>query len=738
MLAPRQQKAPVIPSIQTVHLPAPVGGLATLEAAGAMPANKAILLFNMIPSEYGLRARLGSREVCRGLTGAGDTYVRSILPFTGSTDAGSGNKLFATTSTGIWDVSESGFVSGSAYAAATAYVTGNAVTLGGQDYICLEGGTSHAGGAPPAWAASTIYRLWDLVTSSGNVYCAYVLEATSGSALMAPSGAGDFTDTEGSFTWLYVGPSGGISNNKSLPPPWAALTAYTIGSRVIFEGRVYHCINPGTSGATEPTSAGTGYGDNVTDGASVIWAPAAHNGEAYGSAFFTTIDSDSIPDGTATWRYAPENVAPSIVHAFADSSGRAGHGVTHVQVTAGGHFLLYWDEVNGLHVYTESTGLWAAPAEGVGATEISGVNPANLVAGTVWKGFIVHIERDSARVWFSDAGSIYGAASPLDTAFKLKAGGNLVCAGTWTYDAGAGMDDALVFVSRGGDVLVYQGTDPSSADTFAMQGAWQAGTMPAGRELLTDLGGEMLVVTRMGLLPMSKLVVGGAIKSEQYQTADIGPLFNEAMLAKASIPGWTMRLHPEENALMVTVPTQEGQPTTQLVMSLATKGWARYRDLDMYSSGVFDGKMYFGTVDGTVCINDGYVDGRPLYEPESYEPVQYSMIGAFQGLGNGRQKQIQIIRPYFMDRSPATFDVGARYDFDISELETVTDATGTASAWDSGLWDSAVWGGDYTPESQVRGACGMGVHAAIALRGEASDRTILTGFDVGFTQGGLL
>jgi hypothetical protein len=200
-----------------------------------------------------------------------------------------------------------------------------------------------------------------------------------------------------------------------------------------------------------------------------------------------------------------------------------------------------------------------------------------------------------------------------------------------------------------------------------------------------------------------------------------------------------MRLHPEENGLMVTVPEAEGVATTQFMMSLGTRGWSRYRDLPVYSNAVFGGQMYFGTVAGKVCINDGYVDGRPLSAPETYTPVQYSGIGAFFNLGNGRQKQAQLIRPRFLGQSTApSFEVAARYDFDITELDPVTPGVGGGSTWDSALWDSGVWGGDYSPSSAVRGAVGMGVNVAMAWRGAAVDRTILVGFEVGYTQGGFL
>jgi hypothetical protein len=631
-----------------------MGGLNTINAGSSMPPTDCVLLYNMLASENGLRARLGSREWCQGLTGAGDTFVRSIIPFKGSAANGSADKIFAMTSSGIWDVTSSGGV-------ATVYDP----------------------------TPSPDYEVGDHVSASSTSYAVKV--------------AGTPHPTNG------------------LPSVWAVATAYVVGNRAINDNSVYICTTSGTSSAVSgPTGTATG----ITDG-TVVWDHESV--------------STAVSDGTVTWTHRPGNVSPQLVLSFSITAGRAGHGVSHVQVTSAGHFLLYWDEANGLHVYTQSTGLWAAVTLGGGAAQISGVDPANLVAGTVFKGRVIHVEASSGNLWYTAAGAVFGAAVKFAVGPKLKAGGPIRGVWNWTYDGGSGLDDSLVGISDGGDVFIYQGTDPASSDTFGMRGVWQLGDVPAGREIATDLGGDMLIATRMGLLPLSKLVVGQGVTSSQYATAKISSLFNALMLSKATTNGWSMRLHPEENALIVTVPEAEGTATTQLAMSLSTQSWSRLRDLPVYSSGVFGGKLYFGTVDGTVCINDGYVDGRALADPATYTPVQYAGLSSFQNLGSSRSKQIHNIRPYFVGESTApSFSVEARYDFDFSELSSVTPGVGASNLWDTGIWDTSVWGGDYAPSYGVRGASGLGVNAAIAWRGTAVARTVLVGFDVEFEQGGFL
>jgi len=442
---------------------------------------------------------------------------------------------------------------------------------------------------------------------------------------------------------------------------------------------------------------------------------------------------------TGIWDVSASSTSPTQVFTFASATGEAGHGISHALVTSAGHFLFYADEVNGLHRYSESSDSWEAVAEGTDPGQISGVNPANIVFVTVFKGRVWLVERDTARAWYLPAGAIAGAAQPFEMGQQFRAGGPLVGLWNWTYDGGAGLDDSLVAISGGGDVAIWQGTDPASASTFGLRGVWSlGGSPPAGRRIATDFGGDVAILSRLGLLPLSRLVAG-EMEKDDYLSFKIGNLFNQLMLTRASLPGWSLRLHPEDNALLVTVPTYPNQPTEQLVMALAGRAWFRYRDLPIYSCEVWGGKLYFGTVDGRVCVNDGYVDDVLLSDVSAYTPVQWSLLSAFTNLGSIRQKQVQLLRPTLLsDSATPPFEVAPRYRYDFTELAPVSASGGGSGTWDGSIWDEDVWGGEYQASQQLRGGVGMGVDMAVAIRGTAVSRTVLVGVDVLYTQGGLL
>jgi hypothetical protein len=444
---------------------------------------------------------------------------------------------------------------------------------------------------------------------------------------------------------------------------------------------------------------------------------------------------------TGIWDVTSSSAAPSQVFAFASSANEAGYGVGKVVVTSGGHFLLYCDEENGLHIYTSSTDTWAAAVGGGGAGEIGNVDPADLVFVGTFKGRVWFAERDSSKAWYLDAGSITGAATSFELGGQFPHGGTLVEFANWTYDGGSGMDDSLVFRSSGGDLAIYQGTDPASADTFGLKGVWYTGDSLKGRRTITETGGDVMLLSRLGALSLSQLVIGaGAQLQGVYATAKISNLFVALAAEFGSSPGWSVHVHPTANALLVTIPSATGAAVEQLAMSFANKSWWRWRDLPILSAATFDGQLYFGTTDGRVCRNTGYVDNVLLSSTDAWDPVAWSVLPAFQNLGQPTEKQIVQVRPTILaGNEAASVQATAKYGYDFNEpTVTVGNGGGGSGAWDSGVWDTAIWGGETTATQPILGTSGIGREVSVALQGNAISSTTLVGVDVYFTQGGTL
>jgi hypothetical protein len=771
---PRQQ------TLKAVHIPAPVGGINTVDPALGLPELDCLKLFNMTAAELGLRVRSGYREWCTGMSGNADNSVRSVVPFSGSQKNGSGDRLFGVTSSGIWNCGDStnsperlitfdvqdgdaGYGTSSVYSTpagkfllycdeenglfiytettdswavgsagttqlwttSTAYLVGNTVLNGGLAYICTTAGTSASSGGPTGtgsaitdgtavwnyvrmeqtWLPSTGYLVDDTVLNDGKLYIC-VVAGTSGST--GPSGKGIHDD---SVVWNYV--EGAVA--------WAPSQAYYFNNKVTNGGILYKCTTAGTSASsTGPSGTGTG----ITDG-TVVWSSEGANwvgdtgysvddyvinvGNIYICVTAGTSASSIGPvgdgsatdifDGTVTWHYVRDH-------------GPAAHSI-------------------GTSLADQQAGLTATPA--------------NFASVTAWKNRLWLVEKDTTRAWYLNTNSVFGTATSFDFGSKMRAGGPLANLYGWSYDAGAGMDSLLVALSTAGDVVIFQGTDPSSASTFGIKGSWSVGGVPYGRRIATEYGGELLIVSLLGVVPLSRLVVGQPVVAgdrSSYATDKVANEFNRLATTYQTNQGWAIGLHPQDNALLVLVPTVSGTAATPYAMSFSKRSWSQYRDLPILSMGVWNGTTYFGTPDGRLCQSGGYLDALELADPTAFSPIAWSLLSAYRNGGTPTQKRIHSIRVSIQaQETTPTMTAEAKYDLDLSEGTAPEPSTSIASApgtWDNATWDSDVWAGEYSSFQALIGAVGMGREVAIAVRGLAMSRTSFVGADVYFDSGGLL
>lgn len=433
---------------------------------------------------------------------------------------------------------------------------------------------------------------------------------------------------------------------------------------------------------------------------------------------------------------------------FAIQYGRAGYGIFHSFVTSAGHFLLYCDEENGYYVYSESTSTWTKVTLGGGGSQVSGVDPASFCFVTVWKSRVWFVEKNSKNAWYLTAGSIFGAATllNLDRSAQFRNGGNLIGLWSWTLDGGIGVDDYLVAAASGGDVAVYQGTDPAAADTFGLKGTWNAGAFVAGRKIATTFGGDLLFITRSGPRALSQLVSGGD-GDGTYMTGKIGNLFTRLAAERGDLDGWDMFIHPGEHALVITLPLPGTAYTECFAMSLWNRSWSIFRGLQMAAVGIWRKQVLFswaggGNGLGAILISDGGVDFL-AQNPAAFDPpvpIQWQLLTAFKSDG-GRMLKAELIRPTFLtqDGNP-TWVASARYGYDISDPAAVAQGAASGSnSFDSGTWDSATWAADLgTTDQRTVGATGVGINIAIALRGASIARTVLVALDVFYKAGGYL
>jgi hypothetical protein len=320
---------------------------------------------------------------------------------------------------------------------------------------------------------------------------------------------------------------------------------------------------------------------------------------------------------------------------------------------------------------------------------------------------------------------------------QFKKGGALVGLWSWTREAGDGLDDVLVAVSSAGDVVAYQGTDPADYTQISLKGVNYVGAVPAGRRIALDIGGELVILSSLGIVPASRLFgTGGVVTDDAYLTRKISPVLGRELSDRGTSYGWDLKVHPEAKTLVVMTPSDGSGQREQWVLSLNGQGWAQHLGVPMACLEPWKGKLYFGDEDGRVCINDGHVDNAELGGTANAVAIEASLLTGFESQGTPQLKRPSMARPTFMTTGTVPqWTTEARFDYDRSEIGSVPFvASAAAGVWGTAIWGVDVWGSGVGTAGSWRGLNGAGSSVAIALKVSSVAEVTLTGLEVTFTQ----
>ena len=83
----------------------------------------------------------------------------------------------------------------------------------------------------------------------------------------------------------------------------------------------------------------------------------------------------------------------------------------------------------------------------------------------------------------------------------FKKGGYLIAMGDWAIDSTSGIYNGFCFITSEGEVAMYDGTDPSA---WSLKGVYSI-SRPLGPRCTMKAGGDLMVATEDGIVPMSKV-----------------------------------------------------------------------------------------------------------------------------------------------------------------------------------------------------------------------------------------
>jgi hypothetical protein len=383
--------------------------------------------------------------------------------------------------------------------------------------------------------------------------------------------------------------------------------------------------------------------------------------------------------------YNVTSTSPVLVASVAD-----GNWSTAQLSNLSGEHLLALNDAGDYAWYYDGTAWTHFDAGQITGPAGSGVdNGAGLTYVWKYRSRLFFIQGGTMNAYYLNVDEYQGTLQQIPLGGAGTKGGALIFGATWSVDTGAGPDDRCVFYTTEGEALLFTGNNPGDPTNWAQLGVYAVGR-PMGKNAHLPMGGDLLIATIDGIVPLSKAIqVDAGSLDLAMLTRPIRQMWRQEVALKGGRP-WTMRRWDVQGIMFVTWPGGLVGQRTCGVLNNATGAWGRmtygYDALCFVGNG---DNLYFGTQDGTIvqCELGGSDDGA-LYVA--------SLVGGWEMFGAPSNTNIWLqARAVFASTAAQPFvpQLSACIDYQI-ELPLPPPPgpdPGIQEVWDSGDWDVALW-----------------------------------------------
>lgn len=269
--------------------------------------------------------------------------------------------------------------------------------------------------------------------------------------------------------------------------------------------------------------------------------------------------------------------------------------------------------------------------------------PADLNYVFAFKERLYFGAKDTLGFYYLPVGAIQGALEYFDLAQVSRNGGYLLAIASYS-EGGETPQDYIVFITSKGECIVYAGADPGTTDNWFLVGRYFAST-PIGQRCAYPYSGDLIILTLEGALSFTSIkrngdaVARGVVASSvQALTSKLGTFYTD-IVALYSGYGWQIVQYPRAGWLVINAPVSDvGNSVYQLVMNTSSGAWFRYNSWNAQCFTVYNGRLYFGSIDGDIFLADeGFVDERrsgdlsiSCYSAQAFNKFEVEYLKHFQ------------------------------------------------------------------------------------------------------------
>jgi hypothetical protein len=329
--------------------------------------------------------------------------------------------------------------------------------------------------------------------------------------------------------------------------------------------------------------------------------------------------------------------------------------------------------------------------------------------------------------FYGGAGAIAGAFTEFPLQGIAQRGGGVVAMATLSGDGGAGPQTLTVFLTSEEEAIVYAGTDPSSASTWALVGRWRIPRLlGAPHRCVAQYGGDALALSAGGLLPLSALRSGADVQTvleRAGMTRRIAPTWRDVAGVRGGFSGWGVT--PLAGRALVVVNAPWTATAAQQVVISEGGAVTRWGGIPAAVWGeALGGRVFCGdAASGRVLVwGEDLTDGGLAVMSEGL--TAYSALGA-----GGRVKRGQLVQAVLEDATAVTGTprVLADWSQPVPRMDSLGPAAvapavppllggGSSLVWGVGQWGVGLWGGSAGVSRGWRTASSVGHAMAVQLQ----------------------
>ena len=393
-----------------------------------------------------------------------------------------------------------------------------------------------------------------------------------------------------------------------------------------------------------------------------------------------------------------------------------------------GSFLLAVSPGAGYWVYDGTT--WAKQT----VTNL----PANPTSVAVFKNRVWFTILETTTVYYLDTvDAITGTAVSFEMGSIFRNGGYARGLINWTLDAGIGIDDYFIVVGSQGDIGVWQGTDPSDPSKFSVRGVWYLGPVPKYGRFFTAYGGDVMIISELGLVPMSRLINGQFSEIQPGPSQKIQSVLSPLISRLRDKKSWDIFVVPSSDVMVISLPEDAGI-YRQYAMNINTGAWCTFVSIPISCATLLGGQLYFGTENGRVAKGLFGNDDAVETNGTNGTPIEGEVQTAFSAFDTPSQlKKFGMAQPIFIAPTAPSVKVqiNTQYNFlNIGGSPSFT--TQSAGVWNSGLWNIALWAGSANSYQAWVGTTGLGYYASLRMKVRGLPGTIFTSSHIMTERGG--